>query len=308
MLPLLACGLLMSLAGAVCAQESSPPADAAYVPPATQRSAAEAIDMNLRNAMMIARDLKETFASGAVTKGTAGDRPDARMNILVLLVQDKIRSMVKRRIADPTEQEAALAQLQVVEDHLKNEILPAWHKARASQRPEDAKALVALMDGFDDRITKMQQVLPRQASPAVTESPAGEAPPVPAARPGTSIVPHRPPVAMPPATAPTDAWTRHVQQFIVTYKLDGTQQEQAWSILKDLAGRRQEYLASHRPDYEAAGRIPDAARRSAELQALDKPVQAMFEELKNRLANIPTQQQRKPVTSRPGSPVIQPAR
>jgi hypothetical protein len=90
-----------------------------------------------------------------------------------------------------------------------------------------------------------------------------------------------------------DAWTRYVQQFVVTYKLQGAQREQAESILKDLKGRRDEYRTAHKIDYEAIGKIADLAKRSADQAALEKPVDVMFEELKTRLMTLPTETQRK---------------
>lgn len=305
---ILLCGLAMIAANTVLAQEAPPPAsqEAASLPPTTQLSPFTALDRNFQNVRLIAADLKETFASGAVTKGGANGRPDARMNILMLMIQDKIRSMITLRVADPQAREAALAQLKVAQDHLKNEILPAWEKARASQRPEDAKALVALMDGLDERMAEVREVLPKEATPALAPQFADgsqPAPESPAPRPIATPVPGREAMPRPATTLPADSWTLHVQRFIVTYNLDKSQQEQAWSILKDLRGRRQEYQAAHKLDYEAARQIPDKTRQSAELQALDKPINGMFEELKGRLAGIPTESQRNaaPTASAPAS-------
>jgi hypothetical protein len=108
-------------------------------------------------------------------------------------------------------------------------------------------------------------------------------------------------VAQASSSLPADDWTRYVQQFIATYKLQSTQQEQAESILKDVSGRRQEYRTAHKIDYETAGKVDDKAKRAADLQALDKPIDGMFEELKARLMMLPTQAQRNAAAA--GSPV-----
>jgi hypothetical protein len=107
--------------------------------------------------------------------------------------------------------------------------------------------------------------------------------------------PARPVLA--PASAPVDAWTQYVQQFIASYKIDDAQQQVAWSILKELKGRAQEYRISHKPDYDAVGKITDKTQHDRQLQTLDAPIDQMFEELKTRLMLIPTEAQRNAVTT-----------
>lgn len=290
---LLTCGLVLIPARMARAQEPPPPTSQMAAPgsPATQPARPSPLYGSLKNAQLIAADLKETFASGAVTKGDQADRPDSRMALLSLLFE-KIEYTIKKRVADPQEREAALARLQVARDHLTNEILPAYEKAKASQSPEGAKAIVALMDGLDERLTKVQDALPRDAGPqSILQSPTAQPGPGPA----------RAAAPLPLPIAPPDSWTLHVQQFIVAYKLDGSQQEQAGSILKNLQNRRQEYQAAHKLDYEAAAALPDKTRQSAELQSLEKPITGMFEELKTRLLAIATDTQRKAATSAPAT-------
>jgi hypothetical protein len=129
-----------------------------------------------------------------------------------------------------------------------------------------------------------------------------------ATRPAAAAEPN--PTGQPPSRE-TDAWTRYVQQFVVTYRLQGAQQEQAESILKDLKGRRDEYRTAHKIDYEATGKIADMTKRSADQAALEKPVDVMFEELKARLMTIPTETQRRAAEAgKPLQPIAatQPAR
>jgi hypothetical protein len=109
----------------------------------------------------------------------------------------------------------------------------------------------------------------------------------------------RPAVASPsgPASEPVDSWTRHVQQFIINYRLDDGQQQLAWSILKELKSRGQEHRVSHKSEYDAVDKITDKKQHDRELQALDIPIYRTFEELKTRLMVIPTEAQRNAVAA-----------
>ncbi len=99
-----------------------------------------------------------------------------------------------------------------------------------------------------------------------------------------------------PASQPIDSWTRYVERFIVTYKLDAGQQQAAWSILRQLQDRAREHRISYKTEYDAANRLQDAERKR-ELQALDAPLDRMFRELKHRLMTIPTEAQRSAVAA-----------
>ena len=59
------------------------------------------------------------------------------------------------------------------------------------------------------------------------------------------------------AAEPADSWTRYVQEFIGTYKLDRAQQETAWLMLKQVKARAQEYRLSHKMDYERIVKMSD---------------------------------------------------
>jgi hypothetical protein len=92
---------------------------------------------------------------------------------------------------------------------------------------------------------------------------------------------------------PLDAWGRYVEDFIVRFKLDSKQAQQSRLILGELRKRADEYRLAHKPDYEASERIKEGPARNEEVARLDKPIQGMFLELKDRLDRIPTEVQRK---------------
>ncbi len=98
-----------------------------------------------------------------------------------------------------------------------------------------------------------------------------------------------------------DSWTRYVEWLIVTYQFDEGQQQTARSILKELKDRAREYHASHKAEYDALDKVPDESARNRRLQALDRPIDEMFEQLKARLMAIPTDTQRR-ARVREGSP------
>ncbi len=100
-----------------------------------------------------------------------------------------------------------------------------------------------------------------------------------------------------PTDEPNDAWGRYVEHFIATYELDAPQQSQALSILKELRGRAREYRSSHKAEYEAASSSVDKKKRQQQIQTLDAPVDEMFQELKDRLAVIPTETQKKAIAT-----------
>jgi hypothetical protein len=139
--------------------------------------------------------------------------------------------------------------------------------------------------GYSDNVFSVKegqavQVSPlgRQGGPVslmAEATPAVESPPSPVA-PGESL----------------DKWTQYVRDFIAGYKLDMAQESQAWSILKNLQARAQEYRISHKTDYIAARTSADQVQARKDLAQLEAPIEQMFEDLKRRLALIPTETQR----------------
>jgi hypothetical protein len=93
-----------------------------------------------------------------------------------------------------------------------------------------------------------------------------------------------------------DSWSRYVREFIRRYQLNDAQAEAAWSILRELTRRAEDY----RRRYELTlAEIPANQRATATAYA---PLRAMFAELQRRLEPIPTQAQRRRAQKPPPRP------
>jgi hypothetical protein len=285
---------------------SAPPAASDSQPATSQPARPSTIDLNIKNAQLILTDLKKTFQAGQVeVEVSTGAGRDNRMGLLALLVTQKIPYMINKRIADADEREAAQAEARKAGEYIDNTLVPAFNKARQSKRPEDARGLVALMDELDGHLTGMQKAISTALSvaPAAPPAPGPQQRGLPEAGSSASNAP--PPARVPPRAAtsePLDDWTRYVQQFVTTNGLNDMQQKLAWSILKELKARAQEYQISHRAEYEELSRMQDKAGQSQRLLVLNKPVRDMFDELKGRLSGLLTEAQRNTVSpAGPGS-------
>jgi hypothetical protein len=130
----------------------------------------------------------------------------------------------------------------------------------------------------------------------VTETPAAPTPtPPPAPAPVVS-----PGYASTDRTA--DLWEMYVRRFIQNYQLDQSQSNLAMQILEETKKRANEYLASRKDEYQklqtqltnAAGDQAVSGEIQKQIAELNKPVQEdLFNEMKQRLDRIPTEEQRK---------------
>jgi hypothetical protein len=112
----------------------------------------------------------------------------------------------------------------------------------------------------------------------------------------------QPPVAHPvkggeaaaplPTAPPLDEWDRHVAGVAGKYGFDEGQRTIARSILRDLKKRANQYRLTRATDIARAELMTDARARIHALAILNRPIDAMFEELKQRLENLPTAAQR----------------
>lgn len=150
-----------------------------------------------------------------------------------------------------------------------------------------------------------------QASAAPEPAPTVQAPaPTPAPEPVTEPQPAPQPAPRGRFVSPgyastdrtTDLWEMYVRRFIQNYQLDNAQTNLAMQILDETKKRANEYLASRKDDYQriqtqlasAAGDEAASAKLREQLAELNKPVQEdLFNEMKQRLDQIPTEQQRK---------------
>ncbi|MFO0972735.1 MAG: hypothetical protein U1A27_04745 [Phycisphaerae bacterium] len=101
---------------------------------------------------------------------------------------------------------------------------------------------------------------------------------------------------------PLDEWDRHVDGIAQRYKFDDGQKAKAQAILKDLRTRAEQYRRSRGDEFERVKKIEAVTVREQELKALNKPLDELFAELKERLDELPTQAQREaagPATPQP---------
>lgn len=151
---------------------------------------------------------------------------------------------------------------------------------------------------------KPAQPAPGQVAEPVAEAPAPEVAAAPTPAPGTTppARPRRPRVPLRGPTGRTpvarvDTWDIYVQRFIADYGLDQSQATQSQAILADCKKRAVEYQASHRSDYDRlqaamAGAAKDSDAHK-QFEQLNKPIDDLFNEMKARLDQIPTEAQRK---------------
>jgi len=107
------------------------------------------------------------------------------------------------------------------------------------------------------------------------------------------------PKPLPPAP-PLDEWDRYVEQTAQKYEFSEAQMSRAQSILTDLRNRARQYRMSRADQFEMADRVEDAGKKKEMLDRLNKPLDAMFDELKQRLESLPTAQQRQRAEGRGG--------
>lgn len=108
-----------------------------------------------------------------------------------------------------------------------------------------------------------------------------------------------------PIAVELDAWDKHVNEVIRTYRFDDAQRDAARSCLAELKSRAAAHCDRKRKDIaRLEERIQEGARDAAELGEIKNklvelygPVDEMFAELKRRVDRIPTNAQRESVAS-----------
>lgn len=186
------------------------------------------------------------------------------------------------------------------------------------QRAEEARARAAAEAEYAVTIRLDQQQFTRQDAPVTDDGkpmpkPAYVPPPPPAA---LTPPPVAPPAVVPPPSAPAkpaaqqpsappappppplqpapplDDWDRVVDTVAERYKFDAQQKQKAQRILKDLRERARQYRKSHADEYEQIKRMPSGQERTAEERRVNVPLDELFAELKERLENLATVEQR----------------
>lgn len=109
------------------------------------------------------------------------------------------------------------------------------------------------------------------------------------------------PPARPVAVAPARVgeWPRLVADAANKYKFSAAQRATAEAILKDCQRRADAYRAVHAADEKRLGAMTDARQRSAAQAQLEAPMAAIEQELRERLEQIPTAEQRAAVNAPP---------
>lgn len=120
------------------------------------------VNANVANTKYVCNSLKKSFEQGQVvaeTPGGGAGRPDSRMGMLAMELQEKVRSSITRKEPDVAKRDKALAKLKESADYLNNEIVPKYQAARDSGKPEDAKALVPMMEQLDKQLDDLSDIL-----------------------------------------------------------------------------------------------------------------------------------------------------
>ncbi len=94
------------------------------------------------------------------------------------------------------------------------------------------------------------------------------------------------------AAPPLDDWDKYVDTTCKKFEFSDAQVIKAQSILKDLRNRASAYRTSRNEDFAAAERLADAKAKADRKKELSAPIDAFFEELKQRLDNLATLEQR----------------
>ncbi len=152
---------------------------------------------------------------------------------------------------------------------------------------------------MEDRRSRVASEIQRPNAPAPKPQPTREARPKidrSQPQPKADKLPDAPYAKAPPL----DEWDKHVAAIAEKYAFTDAQVTKAQSILRDLRRRAYQYRTSHAQDYERAEKIEDRAKREAQIKYLDKAIDAMFDELKQRLESLPTIEQRQKAESKRG--------
>jgi hypothetical protein len=169
---------------------------------------------------------------------------------------------------------------------------------KVSQQLASAKFNSPEWRGYFDARMSILQGMPvslRQLVPAVEGIlPREQVKSFQATRGGVSKEPEKwvPPVDVVDAYEYTDNWAKYADLFIRVFSLDSTQAETARSILKEVQERRGVYQKKRGRELAELYKEKDSKKQTAKRAELMAPIKSLFEELKVRLDQIPTTEQR----------------
>lgn len=212
-------------------------------------------------------DKLETKMHDFWTKQSATSRPARGRR---LMRDPEFRSISHRlweiRLNHPFDFEQAVARVEA--------LLPADQVAKGRERREQFRRRM------DDFRRDRAQTPNRRRRDADTPRP-------PAAQTETNAKP------APIIEQPKHPWEVYANEFATRHPLTAVQQAAARSIVKDLIARDTAYQASHAAELAAVARAEPGPDRDTQRKQHEAPTQDMFNELKSRLDDLLTTDQRK---------------
>ena len=295
-------------------EESGTPADdenSPLVQKLNERFNAQTESMPL-NEMQIATWLEQRLPPAVATQGRAR-LEELRTRHLLMMATQEYDSEMRASLKTSLQREAKELTAEVPAEY-NRPVPPAEivEYAEARDRIEKMQPHVEPMRPRADARGPRPEQSPQFVPPTVPQPQPHAQPPVTrpehqAAKPAPEpISPPRPvvnPQAQPPQqktaappplqpAPPLDDWEKYVLSVAAKYEFDESQTTNARSILSDLRRRAYQYQASRAEDFARTELMTDAKARTEELKNLNRPLDALFEELKQRLESLPTISQR----------------
>ncbi len=104
-----------------------------------------------------------------------------------------------------------------------------------------------------------------------------------------------------PIAPPPREWTAYVDGVISRLGLDENQTFAARGVATESVKRADAILAGLKPDIDEANKLADAEFRAAVLAELNRPLDELFNDMKLRIYNLATAEQRERATSQPAA-------
>jgi hypothetical protein len=195
------------------------------------------------------------------------------------VVSPKLEGQMSTKPGPSPERLAKIERKQIEQQQAQN--------AQALRKRGDMAADAPLESSAGEVVPRV--VVEQPPAPQVTVQVAPTTPPPAVRAPQPSAVPREIEYAKAP---PLDDWDKYVQEQARKHGYDEAQFIKAQSILKDLKRRANQYRMSRADMFSHAALKADAKARDEALRDLNRPIDAMFEELKQRVESLMTIEQR----------------
>lgn len=123
-------------------------------------------DYNVTNAKKMLQDLKNEFASGRTAPAPVGASDDSRsggedgrLNLVVMLVAEKIPYTINKRVTDSAKKAQLAAKIKEATKLIDDTLIPKYMDAVKSKKAEDAKALVPICEQLDKHLDELAAML-----------------------------------------------------------------------------------------------------------------------------------------------------